>query len=240
MKVQNEFKVAAAPAELFDVLADVERVAPCMPGATLEDRDADTYTGAMRVRVGPINARYRGSLRVAELDKEARRAVMTASGSEVDGQGNAEATITATIEGTDSESVVRIETDMQVRGRAAQFGRGVLANVSQRLIEEFARNLEATVLGTDAAGRAPDGGPEEDEPEHAKPSAERPAQEPEALDALAVFVTPLLKQYGPVLAGLAVGLVLGRLLSPGRVVVVPAPPEARSGRARRRGLRGTA
>jgi uncharacterized protein len=234
MRIRNEIKVASPPEKLFDVLADVERVAPCMPGAALGERDGDAYTGELVVKVGPINARYRGRLRFQELDKERLRAVMVASGGEVEGQGSAEATITAEIAGSDSDSVLKLDTDLQVRGRAAQFGRGVLANVSQRLVEQFARNLEATVLGSTRAP-AGDQAPAADADEARGAPAEARAQEPEALDALAVLVPPMLKQAGPALAGFALGLVIGGCLARRSVVVVGGTPWARRPRSTRLG-----
>ena len=199
MRIRNEVDVAAPPEKLFEVLADVGQLAPCMPGATLEERDGDAYSGELEVKVGPIIARYRGRLRFEELDKEQLRAVMVASGREVEGQGGAEATITAAIAGSDSESVLVLDTDLQVRGRAAQFGRGVLANVSQGLVEQFARNLEETVLGS---VRPPAG---------AEVGAAR-AEEPEPL-ALGLLVKPMLQRAGPALIGFALGLLVGRGLA---------------------------
>jgi carbon monoxide dehydrogenase subunit G len=248
VKIANEIRVAAPPQELFDILADVERVAPCMPGACLEGRDGDSYNGGINVRVGPINARYKGRLRFEELDKDGLRAVMKASGSEVDGQGNAEATISATIEGADSESLVKIDSDLQVRGRAAQFGRGVLANVSQRLVEEFARNLEASVLDTEEVGGKEQPAREEETPRPPRRdevATSRPSEPEAPLDALSMYVAPMLKsllrsararstQYGPALGGFAVGLLVGRLLARRRVLpVVHASADAIPGGGRR-------
>jgi carbon monoxide dehydrogenase subunit G len=195
MRIRNEVEVAAPPERLFEVLADVGQVAPCMPGATLEERDGDAYSGELEVKVGPITARYRGRLRFEELDEEQLRAVMVASGREVEGQGGAEATIAAAIAGSDSESVLKLDTDLQVRGRAAQFGRGVLADVSQRLVEQFARNLEETVLGS------------------VRPPAAARAEEPEPLDALGPLMKPMLERAGLALIGFSLGLLVGRGLA---------------------------
>src|ERR671916_808434 len=162
MKIQNEIEVAAPPDELFDVLADVERVAPLLPGANLEEkRDDDSYAGTVKVKVGPITTSYRGTLRFVELDHDNRRAVMEASADETHGQGNLGARITASVSGSDSQSVLSLDTDLDVRGKAAQFGRGVLGNVSQRILDRFARNLEAEVL----SGGAPEEEPEPPEEE---------------------------------------------------------------------------
>jgi len=120
MKVQNEIEVAAPPDELFDVLADVERVAPLLPGASLEGKeDDDTYAGTVKVKVGPITASYQGTLRFVELDHDSSRAVMAASADEKEGQGNLEARITASVSGSDSQSILSLDTDLDVRGKAA-------------------------------------------------------------------------------------------------------------------------
>src|SRR3712207_3672509 len=107
---------------------------------------ATLFRSTVKLKVGPITAACQGTLHFVELDRENRRAVMRASGQETNGQGNAEATITATVSGSDSQSVLSMETDMEVRGKAAQFGRGALGSVSQRILQQFARNLESEVL----------------------------------------------------------------------------------------------
>src|ERR671933_564363 len=152
MKIQNEIEVAASPDELFNVLADVERVAPLLPGATLEGKEGDAYAGTVKVKVGPITTSYRGTLRFRELDHDSHQAVMVASADETHGQGDLEATITASVSGSDSKSVLSLETDLDVRGKVAQFGRGALGNVSQRILDQFARNLESEVLSSGEEG----------------------------------------------------------------------------------------
>src|SRR5688572_7237784 len=152
MRIHNEISLQAPADELFAFLSDVERVGPCLPGASIEGRDGDDYAGSMKVKVGPINATYQGKLRFVELDKEARRAVMRARATEVNGQGSAEASITTEVEDAGGESVIRMDTDLQMRGKVAQFGRGAMEKISQRLFEHFARNIEQQFDGG-AAGR---------------------------------------------------------------------------------------
>ncbi|MDP8926304.1 MAG: SRPBCC family protein [Actinomycetota bacterium] len=233
MKIQNEIEVAAPPGELFDVLADVERVAPLLPGASLEGQeDDDTYKGTVKVKVGPITTSYRGTLRFRELDYDNHRAVMDASGQEIEGQGNTEAMITATVSGSDSKSVLSMETDLEVRGKAAQFGRGAIGNVSQKILDQFARNLESEVLSggkqeeeqppeetapteeAEAAEQtAPTGDEETGKAPSAKPAAAAPAGE-EPLDMLSVFGgTSMLRQAAPAVAGLALGLLIGNFVA---------------------------
>jgi carbon monoxide dehydrogenase subunit G len=159
MKIHNEISVHAPADELFGFLSDVERVGPCLPGASIEGRDGDDYAGRMKVKVGPINATYQGKLRFVELDKEARRAVMRARADEVNGQGNAEASITTEVEEAGEDSVIRMDTDLQMRGKVAQFGRGAMEKISQRMFEEFARNIERQFDGNGTDAQA--GGDEE-------------------------------------------------------------------------------
>jgi uncharacterized protein len=226
MKIQNEIEVAAPPDELFGVLADVERVAPLLPGANLEEkRDDDSYAGTVKVKVGPITASYRGTLRFLELDHDDHRAVMAASADETKGQGNLEAKITASVSGSDSQSLLSLDTDLDVRGKAAQFGRGALGNVSQRILQQFARNLESEVLsGAEQREEAPSEEPiptgeaetgEETTPPreteagcHSPPRPAAAAGE-ESLDLLSAVGVPMLRQAAPAIAGLALGLLIG-------------------------------
>jgi len=222
LKIQNQIEVAAPPDELFDVLADPERVAPLFPGATLEATEGDdTYEGAVRLKIGPITASYQGTLRFVELDRENHRAVMEASGEETNGQGNAQAKVTASVSGSDSQSVLRLDTDLEVRGKAAQFGRGALGNVSQRILDQFARNLESQVLsGGEDAGEEPP--PSEESAQTSRTEADReasparPAAAPageESLDVMSVVGMPMLRQAAPAVAGLALGLLIGNFLA---------------------------
>jgi len=217
MKIQNEIEVAAPPEELFDVLSDVERVAPLLPGATLEGKDGDDYTGAVKLKIGPITASYKGRLRFLELDEDSHTAVMEASAQETNGQGNAQARITASVSGSDSQSVLILDTDLEVRGKAAQFGRGVLGNVSQRLLDQFARNLESEVLSSkgpeaEPADEAPSGEAERGGAQ-ARPAAAAPAGG-ESLDVLSLLGgAPVLRQAAPVVAGLIIGLLVGNFFA---------------------------
>jgi carbon monoxide dehydrogenase subunit G len=228
LKIQNEIEIAAPPDELFDVLADPERVAPLFPGATLEaTEDDDTYAGAVKLKIGPITASYQGTLRFVELDHENHRAVMEASGQETNGQGNAQATVTASVSGSNAQSVLKLDTDLEVRGKAAQFGRGALGNVSQRILDQFARNLESQVLSSGEqekdAGEQGQKPPSEEnasttraeaskESASARPTAAAPAGE-ESLDVLSVVGLPMLRRAAPAVAGLALGLLIGNLVA---------------------------
>ena len=182
----------------------------------------------MKVKVGPITGTYKGKMRFLEQDEDALRAVMTARAAEVNGQGDAEAKITTQIEADgDGSSRIRMQTDLQMRGRVAQFGRGAMAKISQRMFDEFASNLEREMTGAGAAeeptAEEPAEAPAEEPaeaPAEAPTSAQPPkparaAAEPEALDPFGMFVAPVLKKavpiLGPALIGLGYGYLLGRL-----------------------------
>src|SRR5215475_178434 len=147
MELAHEFTVSTPIDRAWAVLTDVQRIAPCMPGAELTEVDGDTYHGQVKVKVGPITALYKGTASFVEKDDAAHRAVLKAAGRDVRGQGNASATVTAVMTEAGEGTRVAITTDMTVSGRVAQFGRGVMADVTAKLLQQFVGNLEANVLG---------------------------------------------------------------------------------------------
>ena len=151
MELSNEFRVPLPVDEAWALLTDVERIAPCMPGAQLQEVEGDEYRGIVKVKVGPITAQYKGKARFQERDEAARRAVLLAEGRETRGQGNANASITATLQADGDGTLVSIATDLAVTGRVAQFGRGVLADVSAKLLDQFVACLESDVLSGEPA-----------------------------------------------------------------------------------------
>jgi hypothetical protein len=130
----------------WELLTDVEGIAPCMPGAQLQEIEGDEYRGIVKVKVGPITAQYKGVARFLERDEAAHRAVLRAEGRETRGQGNANATITARLEADGDATNVTVVTDLTITGRVAQFGRGVLADVSAKLLGQFVDCLESKLL----------------------------------------------------------------------------------------------
>jgi uncharacterized protein len=149
MKLTNEITVPAPIEEAWELMLDVERVAPCLPGASIEESDGDEYKGSMKVKIGPIVSQFQGTLKLDEADEEARRAVMSAKARDSRGKGSANATITSTLEPADEGTRVTVETDLRVTGPAASFGRGVMQDVSAMLMTQFADCL-ATKLGREA------------------------------------------------------------------------------------------
>lgn len=146
MELINEFRVGVPVEEAWVVLTDVERIAPCMPGAQLTEVDGDTYTGNVKVKVGPITALYKGTATFVEKDDVAHKAVLKADGRDTRGQGNASAVVTATLEADGDGTKVTVQTDLTVTGKVAQFGRGVLVDVSSKLVGQFVQCLESDVL----------------------------------------------------------------------------------------------
>jgi len=145
MKLENTFTVAVPRDTAWDVLLDVERIAPCMPGATLTGQDGDNFSGTVKVKVGPINLTYGGTATFLRRDKEEGVAVIEASGKETRGTGTAKATITCRLSESDGSTRVVVDTTLAITGKPAQFGRGVLADVSSKLVDQFAACLAADI-----------------------------------------------------------------------------------------------
>jgi carbon monoxide dehydrogenase subunit G len=193
MKIEDRFHVDVSLEEAWRVLLDIERIAPCMPGAELQEVEGDEYRGVVKVKVGPITAQYKGTARLVEADADAHRAVIEAQGRDTRGQGNASATVTMSLaaEGTGTE--VSIDNDVTVTGKVAQFGRGVMADVSSKLLTQFVACLEANVLGG------------------AAPATDQPPPPVEPVDLLRTAGAPVLKRLVPaaiVLAAVVVVVIL--------------------------------
>jgi carbon monoxide dehydrogenase subunit G len=151
VELTNEFSVKSPIDETWAVLTDLERVAPCMPGFQLEEVAGDEYRGTVKVKVGPMIAQYKGVASFRERDQANHRAVVRAEGRETRGQGNAVATVTATLLREGGGTRVILHTDLTITGKVAQFGRGILADVGNKLLRQFVEALEADLL----AGAAP-------------------------------------------------------------------------------------
>ena len=159
MELKSEFEVNVPVERAWAVLTDIERIAPCMPGAELREVEGDEYRGAVKVKVGPITAEYRGKVTFLERDEASHRAVLRAQGREVRGQGHASATISATLEPSQASTRVSVVTELTITGRVAQLGRGVLADVSNNLMSVFVECLELDLL---ASSTGPGPGAEEE------------------------------------------------------------------------------
>ena len=154
MQLEHQFSVPVPVDRAWEVLLDVERVAPCMPGATVDAVDGDSFTGQVKVKVGPITVSYAGKASFLEKDAAAHRAVVSAKGRETRGSGTAAATVTASMTGDGDSTRVSVVTDLAITGRPAQFGRGVMNDVGNKLLGQFADCLADRLAGRGDA-RAP-------------------------------------------------------------------------------------
>ena len=221
MELNNAFEVSAPIEKAWAVLTDVERIAPCLPGAQLQEVEGDEYRGIVKVKVGPITAQYKGAATLVEKDDAAKKAVLKADGRDTRGAGNASAFITAQLTAIGSRTKVEVKTDLTVTGKVAQFGRGVMADVSAKLMTQFADNLEklleedsgdtaapstsvtdaslaSTATATAAASGASEGPRKINMPE------------PKAVDLLDTAGAPVLKRLAPVIGVLFVLFLLRR------------------------------
>ena len=154
MELEHSFTVPVPLERAWEVLLDVERVAPCMPGATLDSVEGDDIAGRIKVKVGPITMTYTGTAKFTEKDVAARAMTLEASGKETRGAGTASATVRSELTAADDQTHVRVRTTLNVTGKPAQFGRGVMAEVGGKLIGIFADNLAAMLVAEPAASQA--------------------------------------------------------------------------------------
>ena len=212
MELINEFEVDAPLDVVWSVMTDVERIAPCLPGAQLQEVEGDEYRGVVKVKVGPITAQYKGAASFVEKDDAGYRAVLRAEGRDTRGTGNAAADITAEMAPTATGTRVTVTTDLKVTGKVAQFGRGVMADVSKKLMGQFADNLSELLDQVQ-----PDSEPAVDGPASAEVSLPGQAEEqvrvidaPEAaaVDLLGAAGTPVLKRLLPVAVAVVVLVVV--------------------------------
>ncbi|HEX5512208.1 MAG TPA: SRPBCC family protein [Actinomycetales bacterium] len=223
MQFENDFVVPVPPARAWDVLLDLDQVAQCMPGATLLDSDGQNFTGKVNVRVGPIKVGYQGTAQFVEKDEAGHRAVLRASGREERGAGTAGATVTATLhpEGA-GHTRVRVLTDLDITGKPAQFGRGVMAEVGTGIINQFAKRLAQRIEADSST--APNGAalpttsnaaaaPSPAAATAASPTSVSVADDGDALDMGLLVWKPMIKRIGPVAGGILGLVVLWRLLT---------------------------
>ena len=220
MELNNDFEVAAPVDLVWAVLTDVERIAPCLPGAQLLEIEGDEFRGVVKIKVGPITAQYKGAASFSERDDVGHRAVLRAEGRDTRGAGNAAADITAELEATDIGTKVTVTTDLTVTGKVAQFGRGVMADVSKKLMGQFAENLSDLIAASgdetvvDAAVDEVTVDATADEAAVDVPVDETPAvrvvdaPEVEAIDLLGAAGAPILKRLVPTLLAVVAVVVI--------------------------------
>ena len=206
MDLVHEFTVPVPVDDAWRILTDVERIAPCLPGAQLQEIEGDTYRGIVKVKVGPIQAQFKGQASFVEQDHVAHRVVLKGEGRDTTGKGNAAALITAELTSlTASSTSVKVLTDLSITGKVAQFGRGAMADISDKLLAQFVENLN-TLIGEQQASPAPAAPApaaattEEDEAPQVR---KIDAPEAEALDLLSVSSGAILKRAIPVVIAIA-------------------------------------
>lgn len=227
MQLSHQFVVPASVEETWTAFNDLELIAPCFPGASLGEVEGDEFSGSVKVKLGPISLQYNGSGRFAERDESARRAVIEAKGKDKRGNGTASATITAQLTPDGDGTAVSVDTDLTITGKPAQFGRGVIQDVSDKLLGQFVECIAGKVGAESATPAAPaasvaaaaepatDTGPAE-QPAASTDDTERTSGQPEPSDAelnLMATVAPVLaKRVAPYAIAAVVAIVLYKLL----------------------------
>lgn len=233
MELVHDFTVPVPADRAFGLLTDVQLVAPCLPGAAVTSVDGDTFEGGMKIKLGPISMTFKGDGGLVEKDPGAHRAVIEARGRDVKGNGGAHARVTATLHEHDGVTDVHVVTDLNVTGKAAQFGSGVMKDVSNRMLAQFADNLAQLIRSGDAdTSKSPGAsggqpgtlpGPAAATPSAAATGAPSFTPNDDGLDAMELLlgsdavknvVRPLV--FG--LAGLAVGYLYGKNRTLERIV----------------------
>jgi carbon monoxide dehydrogenase subunit G len=209
MELQHHFTVPAPVQTTWDAFTDLERFAPCFPGADLGWVEGDDFGGTVKVKFGPITMNYAGSAHFAEWDPDGKRAVVEARGKDKRGNGTATATVTAALSGDDHETAVEVSTDLAVTGRPAQFGRGVMQDISDKLLEQFVVCVRSKFEPMPAAeparpaeeksAAAPAAVPTS-EPAPPQAGAAQPA--PAELDAFRTALPVFARRFGPAAAGI--------------------------------------
>lgn len=229
MRLEHTFTVPADLDTVWQAVLEPERVAPCMPGATLTDVDGDSFSGTVKVRLGPVSLLYKGSGEFVEKDEQARRVVIKASGKDSRGNGTAAAKVTVTLRADGAATAGSVHTDLSITGKPAQFGRGMISEVGGKILNAFATCLatklapgaevpdprpQLSVVDTNGSPSASTSGARgrvATKPVQAKPklAAVRPEElEPEPIDLVSFAGPSLLKRAAPVLAALAALLIV--------------------------------
>ena len=198
MELKNSFTVPADIETAWKTLLDVEAIAPCMPGATLESVDGDEFSGNVKVKLGPVSMTYGGQARFLSKDESTHTAVIEGTGKETRGSGTARANVTTAMVAEGPQLTrVDVTTDLTITGKAAQFGRGVMQDVAGRLVGQFATNLEGVIASR--TGGAPADAPqgETSGAVASEPRVVSPPQQAEALDLGSVAMGPVLKRAIP-------------------------------------------
>lgn len=208
--LNHTFTVPVPIAEAWNVLTNVERIAPCLPGAQLQEVEGETYRGAVKVKVGPIQAQFKGQASFVEKDDVNYKVVLKGEGRDTGGKGNASAVITAQLTAIDAASTqVNVNTDLSITGKVAQFGRGALADVSDKLLAQFSDNLN-NLIASEPAAATPTPAPVEPPSADSGQPVVRKIDAPEVapINLIEAAGGTILKRALPVVAGVAVLVLL--------------------------------
>ena len=214
MELNHHFTVNVPVAEAWKIITNVELIAPCLPGAQLQEVEGDTYRGVVKVKVGPIQAQFKGQASFLERNDVDHKAVLKGEGRDTGGKGNASALITAQLTSISATSTkVEVNTDLAITGKVAQFGRGAMADISDKLLAQFSENLNTLISEIPSDAAAEPAVPEEAEVAAPSASAEpvvRKIDAPEAapINLLDAAGSTMLKRALPVVAGIAVLVVI--------------------------------
>jgi len=211
VELTHSFTVPATVDETWAAFGDIAAVASCFPGAAVTSVEGDTFQGTCKVKLGPIALQYAGSGQFVERDEAAGRFVVEAKGKDKRGNGTAGAVVTATLTDVGGSTSVSVVSDLQITGKPAQFGRGVIEEVSEKLLQQFVDCLQAKV-GTPPAGPPEEPAPDQDAARAAAPQPPPPPAEPEALDLGAALGPVLVRTYWRQAVGALVVLLLLRWL----------------------------
>jgi carbon monoxide dehydrogenase subunit G len=206
MELNHHFTVNVPVAEAWKILTNVELIAPCLPGAQLQEVEGDTYRGVVKVKVGPIQAQFKGQASFLERNDVDHKAVLKGEGRDTGGKGNASALITAQLTSISPTSTkVEVNTDLAVTGKVAQFGRGAMADISDKLLAQFSQNLN-TLISEIPSETAAEPAAEVAEPTTSAEPVVRKIDSPEAvpLNLLDAAGSTMLKRALPVVAGIVV------------------------------------
>jgi len=226
VKLEHRFKVPTSVADTWAALNDLERIAPCFPGASLTSVEGDDFAGSVKVRLGPISLLYNGTGQFVERDESVHCAVIEAKGKDKRGNGTASATVRTQLTPDGEQTAVEVATDLSITGKPAQFGRGVIQDVSDKLLGQFAACLEQNLGATPEPAAEPEASASESTPTEPTPtetpSADRTASQPKAtpsdtgggeLNLLTTVGPALAKRYAvPAIGVLLLLLLLRKLL----------------------------
>jgi carbon monoxide dehydrogenase subunit G len=224
MELVHDFTVPVPADQAWKLLVDVEKIAPCLPGAAVTSVDGDAFEGGMKIKLGPISMTFKGDGELVEKDETAKRVVLKAKGRDAKGNGGAQATVSATLDEHDGVTDVHVLTDLNVTGKAAQFGGGVMKDVSNRMLGQFADNLSQLIK---SGGASDEGGPAPAESNGTKPAASSTAvasptftpADDEGIDAVGLLLgsDAVKRVTTPVLVGVT-GLLIGYLYGKNRTL----------------------